>query len=86
MKKEVEVRNFNQIGTMKEYIANNYTEKILSVSFILISNKREKAASTKFFQQQFQNEKLSKIKYCRDVQMHKMKKLIFQNFDQFFLN
>ena len=85
MKKEVEVRNFNQSGTMKEYIANNYTEKILSMSFILISNKREKAASIKF-QQQFQNEKLSKIKYSKDVQMNKMKKLIFQNFDQFFLN
>lgn len=34
------------------------------MSFILISNKREKAASTKF-QQQFQNEKISKIKYSR---------------------
>lgn len=85
MKKEVEVRNFNQSGTMKEYIANNYTEKIISMYFILISNKREKAASTKF-QQQFQNEKLSKIKYSKHVQMNKMKKLIFQNFDQFFLN
>lgn len=34
MKKEV--RNFNKSGTMKEYIANNYTEKILSMSHINI--------------------------------------------------
>ena len=34
---------------MKEYIANNYTKKILSVFSTLISNKREKAKSTKFF-------------------------------------
>ena len=43
---------------MKEYIANNFTIKIQSVSLTLISNEREKAKSNKFFYSKCKKSKL----------------------------
>lgn len=54
---------------------NNYTDKILGASLILISNKGEKGTPTNFFLQHFQKDKVTKIKHSKDVQMKNVKKM-----------